>query len=57
MEKPRALKRCLLSLMAGFKDNEADEADITQDIELVAHLTAVAELETMKRSGLPFTLH
>ncbi len=56
MEKRRNLKLSLLGLMAGYQDEPHTE-DLTRDIELIAHLTAIAEFEILKRSGLPFTLH
>lgn len=56
MEKLRPTFKNLLSRMAGFEADEA-ETDLLDDIELLALLNAVAELEMIKRSGVTITLH
>ncbi len=58
MEKRRTIKQSLLSLLAGYREDETcDELDVHDDIELMAHLTAAAELELMRSMGLPVTIH
>ena len=56
MEKRRSLKQSLLSLLAGYRESDESE-DIHDDIELMEHLTAMAELELIRSAGLPVTIH
>lgn len=58
MEKPPNHKQTFLRLLAGYSEDDDASAGMTAaDLELMEHLTAAAELENLRSSGLPFTLH